>query len=175
MFPKVFSRCVIRGVLVIVPVLAMTIAVRSEQGTKPAVPAMSPAMSDEELGRVGDEMTEKICGTNCHTTERVYTKRRTARDWDDVMVAMATRGAPATDEQFAMIKRYLTRYSGIVGVNTAAAEELSAVMGFSAKDAKAIVEYRKTHGNFADIDALLKVEGIDKSLIEAQPDALVFK
>ena len=138
-------------------------------------PAPAPEQNEEEFARVADELTEKLCGTNCHTTERVYTKRRTARDWADVMASMATRGAPATDEQFATIRRYLTRYSGIVAVNTAPAEELSAVMGFSAKDANAIVEYRKVHGNFADMPALLKVDGIDKSKIEAQPDALMFK
>ena len=83
--------------------------------------------------------------------------------------------ASATDEQFATVKRYLTRYFGIVSVNTATAEELSAVLGLSAKDAKAIVEHRKVHGKFADTAALLKVAGIDKTKIEAQPEALVFK
>ena len=76
---------------------------------------------------------------------------------------MITRGAPATDEQFATVKRYLTRYFAIVSVNTAPAEELSAVLGLSPRDAGAIVEYRKVHGGFADIAALLKVEGIDKA------------
>lgn len=90
------------------------------------------------------------------------------------MVNMAGRGTQATDEQFAIVRRYLTRYFGSVSVNAATAEELSAVMGFSAKDAQAIVEYRKVHGRFADVDALLKVAGIDKTKIEEQPEALRF-
>jgi competence ComEA-like helix-hairpin-helix protein len=48
------------------------------------------------------------------------------------------------------------------------------VLGFSAKDAQAIVEYRTAHGKFADAAALAKVPGIDKAKIEEQPDAMRF-
>jgi competence ComEA-like helix-hairpin-helix protein len=48
------------------------------------------------------------------------------------------------------------------------------VLGFSSKDADAIVAYRDAHGKFADVDAVLKVPGIDKTKIEEQPDALRF-
>lgn len=130
---------------------------------------------EEKLARIGEETTEKICSTACHTIDKVYEKRRTAREWGDVMTQMATAGASATDAQFATVKRYLIRYFGSVPVNTATAEELSAVLGLSAKDAKAIVDHRNTHGRFADTATLLKVAGIDKAKIEAQPEALVFK
>ncbi len=60
-------------------------------------------------------------------------------------------------------------------VNAAAAEELAAVLGLTAKDAQAIVEYRKAHGNFADLAALMKIEGIDKTKLEEQPEALRFQ
>lgn len=130
---------------------------------------------EEKLARIGEETTEKICSTACHTIDKVYEKRRTAREWGDVMTQMATAGASATDAQFATVKRYLIRYFGSVLVNTATAEELSAVLGLSAKDAKAIVDHRNTHGRFADTATLLKVAGIDKAKIEAQPEALVFK
>ena len=131
-------------------------------------------MDDAELERVGEQTMEKVCNTACHNLEKVFTVRRTGRDWGDVMVNMAGRGTQATDEQFAIVRRYLTRYFGSVSVNAATAEELSAVMGFSAKDAQAIVEHRKVHGRFADVDALLKVAGIDKTKIEEQPEALRF-
>jgi competence protein ComEA len=130
---------------------------------------------EEKLARLGEETTEKICSTACHTLDKVYEKRRTAREWADVMTQMATAGASATDAQFATVKRYLIRYFGSVPVNTATAEELSAVLGLSAKDAKAIVDHRNTHGPFADTATLLKVAGIDRAKIEAQPEALVFK
>jgi competence ComEA-like helix-hairpin-helix protein len=150
--------------------IATTAAGRQDQKTKPD---QAPAEQEEELARIGEETTDRVC-SECHPIDDVTGRRRTARDWNNVVTDMVTRGANATDDEFAIIKRYLTRYFGIVSVNTASAEELSAVLGLSAKDASAIVEYRKTHGKFADAEALSKVPGIDKSKIEAQPDALRF-
>jgi competence ComEA-like helix-hairpin-helix protein len=69
----------------------------------------------------------------------------------------------------------MKRYYGLVAVNTAPAEELSAVLGLSPKDAKAIVDYRTAHGKFADADALRKVPEIDTKKIDEQPEALRFK
>ena len=91
-----------------------------------------------------------------------------------MVTEMAARGAVATDAQFATVRQYLTRYFGSVSVNTASAEELSAVLGLSPKDANAIVEHRKAHGKFADAAALARVPGIDRARIEAQPEALRF-
>jgi len=132
------------------------------------------AQAEEEFARVGEATTDRACSTSCHTFEDITRTRRTARDWNDMVTSMATRGAAATDEQLATIRQYLTRYFGLVSVNTASAEELSAVLGLSSKDAKAIVEHRRVHGKFADAAALSKVQGIDKTRIEAQPDALRF-
>jgi competence ComEA-like helix-hairpin-helix protein len=56
----------------------------------------------------------------------------------------------------------------------APATDLAAVLGLSLQEAEAIVDYRKAHGKFADVAALLKVPGLDKSKIEADPDALRF-
>ena len=87
---------------------------------------------------------------------------------------MSQRGAPGTDPDFALIKKYLTRYYGIVRVNTASAEELSAVLGLPPKVAAAVVAYRTANGKFADLAALEKVEGVDKAKLEEQPEALKF-
>jgi competence protein ComEA len=168
-------------------VLAMSIAVnsgvRADQTTKPT-PATATAQtsdpkaaaqSDDELARVGEELVKKICSTSCHGLDKLDEMRRSRSDWSDQVTSMAVNGAVATDAQFATIKKYLTRYYGVVTVNTATADELSAVAGFSAKDAQAIVAYRTAHGKFADADALAKVPGIDKTRITEQPDALLFK
>ena len=87
---------------------------------------------------------------------------------------MITLGARATDEQFRMIRRYLMRYYGTVRVNNAPAVEFSAVLGYSPKDAAAIVSYRDAHGPFADINALVKVPGLDRTKLDEQPEALKF-
>lgn len=158
----------------IVIVLVTTIATTAQR-TTPNPQAARPQQGDAELLRTGEKLTEMVCSTSCHGLDVVHTERRTARGWSDVMTDMAVRGAIATDDEFATVKRYLTRSFGIVSINTAPAAELSAVLGLSSKDAAAIVEYRKVHGNFADLAALSRVEGIDKAKIAAQPDAFVFK
>ena len=47
-----------------------------------------------------------------------------------------------------------------VNINTATIEQLQQVKGIGPKIAAAIIEYRKEHGAFEDVDDLLKVKGI---------------
>ena len=115
-----------------------------------------------------------IIFSSCHPIPEITRTRHTWPEWHDAVLRMAALGMGATDEELTTIKLYMTRYYGIVKVNTATAAELSAVLGVSSKDAAAIVEYRKANGNFADAAALLKVEGIDKAKITDQPEALRF-
>jgi competence ComEA-like helix-hairpin-helix protein len=179
--PRV-RRLLAGSALVLAVSIAANASVPRGQDAKPAGPApQSPArpqidvspQNEEEFTRVAEAAIEKAC-IQCHPFENIIRMRRTVRDWNDVVTTMAGRGAIATDDQFALIRRYLTRYYGLVRVNTASAEELSAVLGLSSKDAEAIVEYRKAHGRFADIADLAKVEGLDRSKIEEQPEALRF-
>ena len=129
---------------------------------------------EEDLFSQATEATiERVC-IACHPFENITKTRRTVREWNDQVTTMAQRGAPGTDPDFALIKKYLTRYYGIVRVNTASAEELSAVLGLPPKVAAAVVEYRTTNGKFADIAALEKVAGVDKAKLEEQPEALRF-
>jgi competence ComEA-like helix-hairpin-helix protein len=171
-------------------VLLTTVVVRSEgradqsQAAQPpatqaanpqAAAPTSPPMSDEELARVGEQLVTKVCATSCHGMEEIDETRRTRAGWIEVVGAMKNKGAQGTDAQFDTIRKYLPRYYGLVAVNAAAPDELSAVMGFSSKDAQAIVAYRTANGPFADIDALRKVPGIDATKIDEQPEALRFK
>jgi competence protein ComEA len=144
----------------------------------PAAPqpsaADAKAAEEEELARVGEETTDQLCRM-CHPIENITRMRRTVGEWADVITTMQGRGANGTEEQFQAIHKYLARYYGLVAVNTASAQDLSAVLGLTAKDAEAIVAYRKVHGKFADLAALSKVEGIDKAKIEEQPEAIRFQ
>lgn len=143
----------------------------------PAVMAKSVGeMTPDEEGQFSDaaEATiERVC-IACHPFENIVKTRRTVREWNDQIVVMKGRGAPGTDPDFAAIKKYLARYYGLVRVNTAAAEELTAVLGLSAKAASAVVEYRTAHGKIPDLETFLKIDGIDKAKIEEQPEALRF-
>jgi competence ComEA-like helix-hairpin-helix protein len=144
-----------------------------EQG-KPPVKEMTPKEEEERAASV-EETMDRACRM-CHPIENVVRMRRTVREWADVLTTMQGRGANATEDEFQGIHWYLSRYYGVVRVNTAAAEELAAVLGLTAKEAEAIVEYRKAHGNIADLAAFLKIEGLEKSKakIEEQPEALRF-
>lgn len=147
----------------------------SEVRTQTQTSQAASREADGDLVRAGKELVKNSCDGACHDLENIYTKRRTQREWSDTVTDMISRGAIGTEEQFATIKQYLTRTFGIVAINTATAAEISAVLGLSPKDAAAIVDYRKAHGNFADLAALAKVESIDKAKIDAQPEAVVFK
>jgi competence ComEA-like helix-hairpin-helix protein len=166
--------------------MATSASVQQAQATKSATsasPKTSPVMTknmgeltpeeEEEFSRVTEETMQRIC-ISCHPFEDIIKTRRMLREWNDQVALMATKGAPGTDVEFATIKKYLTRYYGIVRVNTASAEELSSVLGLSSKAAAAVVDYRQTHGPFADLAALSNVEGIDRAKLEEQPEALRF-
>ncbi len=153
-----------------------TTAMREGQSAQTSGSSSTAALGrqEEELARAAEELTDKVCSTSCHTWEEFTKTRRTPTDWRDMVSSMATKGANATSDQFATITRYLTRYYGVVLVNTAPATELVAVLGLSAKDADAIVQHRKVNGKFANAEALASVPGIDKSKIESQVDSLRF-
>jgi competence ComEA-like helix-hairpin-helix protein len=131
------------------------------------------AAEEDEFSTAAEATLERVC-ILCHPFENITKTRRTAREWNDQVATMAQRGAPGTETDFTLAKKYLTRYYGIVRVNTATAEELSAVLGLPPKIAAAVVDYRTANGKFADIAALEKVEGIDKTKLEEQPEALRF-
>lgn len=168
-------------------VLASTIAVsasnRQAPGATPA--AKTPAellaknvgeltAAEEELfATAGEGTIERAC-ILCHPFENIVKTRRTVSEWTEQVTTMAQRGAPGTDADFTLVRKYLTRYYGIVRINSASAEDLSAVLGLPPKVAAALVEYRTANGRFADLAALQKVPGLDKAKLDEQPEAVRF-
>ena len=128
---------------------------------------------EEQFSNAVEATMERVC-ILCHPFENIVKTRRTLREWNDQVTTMATRGAPGNEADFAAVKKYLARYYGVVRVNTATAEELSSVLGLTPKAAAAVVEYRTAHGKIADLATFLKIEGVDKTKIEEQPEALRF-
>ncbi len=51
-------------------------------------------------------------------------------------------------------------------INTATAEQLTAVKGIGEKTAAAILAYRDAHGGISNIDELLQVKGVGKKTLE---------
>jgi len=61
-----------------------------------------------------------------------------------------------------------------VNINTAAAEQLTAIPGIGEAMARRIVEWREEHGPFGRIEDLMKVKGIgEKSLEKMRPHITV--
>ena len=116
---------------------------------------------------------KRVCA-NCHDAERILSARRTRTQWEEVIDKMIERGAAGTDEDFAAAEQYLLRVSGRVNVNRALSNDIVDVLGLTQKDADAILEYRKSNGEFQDFDGLCKVPGIDLEKLKQGRDAVSF-
>jgi competence protein ComEA len=85
---------------------------------------------------------------------------------------MAAYGLKLNNSEREAIVNYLARNFGAalaakVNVNKATAEEMASRLRLTAKEADAIVKYRRQHGNFKDWIELLKVDGVNAMKIEA--------
>lgn len=75
-----------------------------------------------------------------------------------------TTGAAATDQSVTTTDTTTTTTSttSSINLNRASAKELMTVKGINASKARAIVAYRKKHGQFKATDDLVKVKGFSK-------------
>ncbi len=61
-----------------------------------------------------------------------------------------------------------------VNINTASAEELTALYGIGEAKAKAIIAYREENGRFLSLDELIGVSGISREIAERNADKILF-
>ena len=54
----------------------------------------------------------------------------------------------------------------LVNINTADIQELTSLPGIGSSKAAAIVDYRKEHGPFAQVDELIRIQGIGSNILE---------
>jgi competence protein ComEA len=125
---------------------------------------------------------QRIC-SGCHGTDLAAKVHMAPEQWAATVDDMVNRGAEGTDDDFELIVKYLSaNFSGTkapaagekVNVNAVDAARLSSSLGLSAADAAAIVEYRKSKGDYKDWADLRKVSGIDQKKLEAQKDRITF-
>jgi competence protein ComEA len=83
-----------------------------------------------------------------------------------------------TDEMVAIVtylgKAFPAEELPPLNVNKARAIQLESRLSLKRSEAAAILNYRKEHGDFASLEDLKKVPGIDFAKIEAKKDSLVF-
>lgn len=135
---------------------------------------------DEEVKRLpegpGKEATTRIC-LDCHGTGNFRKDRRSRDDWVDQVAEMVDRGAKGTEKDLAAVVDYLTQNFGPdsrVNVNTAPLIELKTVLGLTAQESKAVIDYRDANGSFKEWRDLQKVTGVDGKKIESKKDLMAF-
>ena len=119
----------------------------------------------------GKELVLKVCAS-CHGLQVATNAAMDKNGWLGVVNQMVAGGAKVKKEDIATIVDYLAKnfgFPGAVNANKATAEEIESGLHLTAKEAEAIVQYRKQHGDFKDWHDLLKVDGVDnKKIIEAK-------
>jgi competence protein ComEA len=122
----------------------------------------------------GKDLLEKVC-TVCHDLDRVASNFTTKQSWEDTINEMVSLGADGTKDELQTILNYVAKYFGpMVEVNKAAAKELQTELEITAKEAEAIVQYRKDKGNFKDWADLGKVSGLDMKKLEPLKNRITF-
>ena len=139
--------------------------------------AYLPAQSSLPDG-AGKATTVRAC-TTCHGAEMFSGIHRSKAEWEHTVANMTTeRGVEISDADFATVLKYLATNLGPAGakvnINKAAAADLEKALSITGAQAEAIVQYRAKNGNFSDLDALKKVEGLDAAAVDAKKDRIEF-
>ncbi|HEY3738519.1 MAG TPA: helix-hairpin-helix domain-containing protein [Bryobacteraceae bacterium] len=127
----------------------------------------------------GKATVVKVCGA-CHGAEIVLGKPHSEDGWNEIVVDMVQRGAEGTDEELDQVVKYLTKNitagqaQAKVNVNKASAKAIQAGLGFTEKEAQAIVEAR-AKAPFKSIEDVKKVPGLDAAKVDAKKDKMVFQ
>jgi competence ComEA-like helix-hairpin-helix protein len=121
----------------------------------------------------GKDTVRKVCA-NCHEIGTVVGARRTKIGWQRNVDDMISRGAEGSDQEMEAVVEYLATYFGKINVNTAAAKEMETFLGFSGKEAEAIVAYRGQNGTFKDFEQLKKVTGVSEGKLNAKRGLIAF-
>jgi len=138
---------------------------------------LSIANAQEKLpAGSGRDTMKKVC-SKCHSAENVIGLAKSREDWGDLVAKMVDLGAQGTVDDFNDVVDYLTEHFPQAPrgkVNKAAAKDFENALGFSSKEAEAIVGYRASNGNFKSIEDLEKVPGIDGKKVQARRDRFAF-
>jgi len=117
----------------------------------------------------------EVCASACHGFDEIFAgPRRLPQEWDTVVEDMVGKGAPASEEQLLIVKRYLKWAWGTVWINRATANDLVAFLAIPRDEAESIIAYRDANGPFTDISSLKAVPDVDTTAIDAQAGSILF-
>lgn len=88
----------------------------------------------------GKDLVENVC-TSCHDLDTAVDTKRTEDEWKKVVDTMKSRGAEATDQEFATIVKYLTKYFGKAGGTSEATPKSDAGPGSKSESRKASIKF----------------------------------
>ena len=142
--------------------------------------AQDPAKAGADLPEAPEKAkVVEICG-NCHGVDRFADLRKSKSDWDFIINKMSDEGLRLTDQEYEIIIGYLPKFLGPdspvrkINVNKAQPKELADRLEITAKEADAIVDYRKRHGAFRNWREVAGIDQVDAKKIEAKKDLIEF-
>jgi len=127
----------------------------------------------------GKDILLRAC-VGCHKAQEFAAYRHTKDEYQSIVYRMAERGARTSTEELETVAAYLAKNfpkvedPSRVNVNKATAKQLETVLGLTAKEAQAIIEYRDSHGQFRVWQDLLVIYGVNGRKIEAAEDRMTF-
>ena len=126
----------------------------------------------------GKAEAERLCGT-CHDVAKAVSLRQDEAGWGATVQKMIDFGAKIEPDEMVAVVTYLGKSFPAealppLNMNKARAIQMESRLSLKRSEAAAIVRYRKEHGDFASVEDLKKVPGIDFAKIEAKKDVLVF-
>ena len=121
----------------------------------------------------GKDAVKKICSA-CHELETVTGSLRTRIGWQQNVDDMIARGAEGSDDEMQAVVEYLAKNFGKINVNTATIKELETALGFSEKEAQAIVAFKEQNGSFKDFEQLKKTPGVSEATLQAKRSRMAF-
>lgn len=139
---------------------------------------VAPGWAQDDLPEdTGKPVTVRIC-TGCHGAEMFAGSHRSENDWDSVITTMTEKGLSINDADYATVLSYLSKNLGTaprkININKATAAELQSALGLTSAQAEAVVAYRVKNGNFKDLDAVKKVEGLDTAALDVRKSNIEF-
>jgi uncharacterized protein len=143
----------------------------------PSAPAEIRPLTDEESSGLppgeGRDAVAAMC-VPCHGVLPAIVNRKTTLGWRATVDDMRVKGAKGTDEQASAAVAYLSAHFAAVDVNTATAEEIASIAGFTPEEAAAIVAYRQGAHAVKSYTDLRKIPGLDPTRLAAAKPRIVY-